>query len=154
MGWDDCHLHTFDIEGRQYGDRRAVDDVADENRVTLNGLTKSGVTPATTGNMPSSSRRARPLLRLCPVLSAPPGSADVHPRIVAALGAIASCSTSSPILLIQSTPNAVSGWAKTLIPRTSIRPSPTQPWQPASVTPDHRANPAHILPVSLPPSAT
>jgi hypothetical protein len=44
MGWDDCHLHTFDIEGRQYGDRRAVDDVADENRLTLNGLTKSGVT--------------------------------------------------------------------------------------------------------------
>ncbi|MDO9714546.1 plasmid pRiA4b ORF-3 family protein [Paracraurococcus lichenis] len=44
MGWEDCHLHTFDIEGRQYGDRRAVDDVADENRVTLNGLTKSGVT--------------------------------------------------------------------------------------------------------------
>src|SRR3954471_6371809 len=44
MGWDDCHLHTFDIEGRQYGDRRTVDDVADENRVTLNGLTKSGVT--------------------------------------------------------------------------------------------------------------
>jgi hypothetical protein len=44
MGWDDCHLHTFDIEGRQYGDRRTVDDVADESRVTLNGLTKSGVT--------------------------------------------------------------------------------------------------------------
>ncbi|MDO9712524.1 plasmid pRiA4b ORF-3 family protein [Paracraurococcus lichenis] len=44
MGWDDCHLHTFDIEGRQYGDRRTVDDVADENRVTLNGLTTSGVT--------------------------------------------------------------------------------------------------------------
>ena len=44
MGWDDCHLHTFDIEDRQYGDRRAVDDVVDENRVTLNGLTKSGVT--------------------------------------------------------------------------------------------------------------
>ncbi|MDO9714753.1 plasmid pRiA4b ORF-3 family protein, partial [Paracraurococcus lichenis] len=34
MGWEDCHLHTFDIEGRQYGDRRTVDDVADESRVT------------------------------------------------------------------------------------------------------------------------
>jgi len=43
MGWEDHHLHTFDIEGRQYGDPRAVDDVADEKRVTLNGLIKSGV---------------------------------------------------------------------------------------------------------------
>jgi hypothetical protein len=43
MGWEDCHLHAFDIEGRQYGDPRAVDDVADEKRVTLNGLIRSGV---------------------------------------------------------------------------------------------------------------
>jgi hypothetical protein len=43
MGWNDYHLHTFDIEGRQYGDPRAVDDVADENRVTLNSLITSGV---------------------------------------------------------------------------------------------------------------
>ena len=43
MGWEDYHLHAFDIEGRQYGDPRAVDDVADEKRVTLNGLIKSGV---------------------------------------------------------------------------------------------------------------
>ena len=43
MGWEDYHLHTFDIAGRQYGDPRAVDDVADEKRVTLNGLIKSGV---------------------------------------------------------------------------------------------------------------
>jgi hypothetical protein len=43
MGWEDCHLHAFDIAGRQYGDRHAVDDVADENRLTLNGLVKSGV---------------------------------------------------------------------------------------------------------------
>lgn len=43
MGWEDDHLHTFDIEGKQYGDPRAVDDVADEKRVALNGLIKSGV---------------------------------------------------------------------------------------------------------------
>jgi hypothetical protein len=43
MGWYDCHLHGFDINGQQYGDRRSVDDVADENRLTLNGLLKSGV---------------------------------------------------------------------------------------------------------------
>ena len=38
MGWHDGHLHDFDIGGEQYGDRHSVDDVADENRVTLNGL--------------------------------------------------------------------------------------------------------------------
>jgi hypothetical protein len=44
MGWEDCHLHAFDITGRQYGDRHAVDDVADENHLTLTGVLKSGVT--------------------------------------------------------------------------------------------------------------
>jgi hypothetical protein len=43
MGWHDCHLHAFDIGGRQYGDRSTLDDVADENRLTLNGVVKSGV---------------------------------------------------------------------------------------------------------------
>jgi hypothetical protein len=43
MGWEDYHLHTFNIAGRQYGDPRTVDDVADETRVTLDGLIKSGV---------------------------------------------------------------------------------------------------------------
>ena len=43
MGWEDCHLHAFDIAGRQYGDRHAVDDVTDEKRPTLNSLVKSGV---------------------------------------------------------------------------------------------------------------
>jgi hypothetical protein len=44
MGWQGGHLHVFDIDGRQYGDRRTVDDVADENRLTLSGVLKSGVT--------------------------------------------------------------------------------------------------------------
>jgi hypothetical protein len=44
MGWHDSHLHAFDIDGRQYGDRHTVDDVDDERRLTLNGLMKSGVT--------------------------------------------------------------------------------------------------------------
>jgi len=43
MGWHDCHLHAFDIGGEQYGDRHRVDDVYDENRVTLNGLLRSPV---------------------------------------------------------------------------------------------------------------
>ena len=43
MGWHDSHLHAFDIGGEQFGDRHSVDDVADENRVTLNGLLRSPV---------------------------------------------------------------------------------------------------------------
>jgi hypothetical protein len=38
MGWRDCHLHAFDIGGELFGDPRSADDVADENRPTLNGL--------------------------------------------------------------------------------------------------------------------
>ena len=43
MGWNGGHLHVFDIDGRSYGDRASVDDVADENRLTLGGVRKSGV---------------------------------------------------------------------------------------------------------------
>ena len=42
MGWHDSHLHAFDIDGEQFGDRSTVDDVADENRVTLASLARSG----------------------------------------------------------------------------------------------------------------
>jgi hypothetical protein len=44
MGWMGSHLHAFDIGGEQYGDPTAMDDVANERRLTLNGLVKSGVT--------------------------------------------------------------------------------------------------------------
>lgn len=44
IGWEGGHLHLFDIDGRHYGDRRTVDDVADENRLSLNAISKSGVT--------------------------------------------------------------------------------------------------------------
>jgi Plasmid pRiA4b ORF-3-like protein len=44
MGWDDDHLHVFDLADRTYSDPSAVDGVADEERVTLNGVLKSGVT--------------------------------------------------------------------------------------------------------------
>ena len=43
MGWVGGHLHAFDIDGRQYGDPAEVDDVANENRLTLSGVCKSGV---------------------------------------------------------------------------------------------------------------
>ncbi|SFP43271.1 Transposase IS66 family protein [Mesorhizobium sp. NFR06] len=43
MGWHNCHLHAFDVGGEQFRNRHSVDDVADENRVSLNGLLGSPV---------------------------------------------------------------------------------------------------------------
>jgi hypothetical protein len=43
MGWEDAHLHVFEIAGRSYGDPHSVDDVANEERLTLKGVLKSGV---------------------------------------------------------------------------------------------------------------
>lgn len=47
MGWEDSHLHAFEINGRRYGDRTIVDDVTDEKRLTLDGVMHSGVTSFT-----------------------------------------------------------------------------------------------------------
>src|SRR5215211_4698539 len=43
MGWEDAHLHAFDIAGRQYGDPREVDGAADEAQLTVGGVLRSGV---------------------------------------------------------------------------------------------------------------
>jgi Plasmid pRiA4b ORF-3-like protein len=43
MGWMGGHLHAFDVGGRQYGDPATTDDVADERRLTLNAVLRSGV---------------------------------------------------------------------------------------------------------------
>ena len=44
MGWKTTISTHSTSRAGQYGDPRVVDDVADEKRVTLNGLIKSGVT--------------------------------------------------------------------------------------------------------------
>ena len=43
MSWDGGHLHAFDIAGRQYGDPDSLDEVADEERLTLNKVLNTGV---------------------------------------------------------------------------------------------------------------
>jgi pRiA4b ORF-3-like protein len=43
MGREDAHLHAFDIAGREYGDPREVDGAADEARLTVGGMLRSGV---------------------------------------------------------------------------------------------------------------
>jgi Plasmid pRiA4b ORF-3-like protein len=44
MGWQGGHLHSFDIAEQQYGDPSTTDDMANERRLTLNGVIKSGLT--------------------------------------------------------------------------------------------------------------
>jgi Plasmid pRiA4b ORF-3-like protein len=44
IGWEDAHLHAFDIAGAAYGDPRSVDDVIAEKRLTLSALAKAAVT--------------------------------------------------------------------------------------------------------------
>ena len=43
MGWNGYHLHAFDIGGEQYGDQSNTENVANENRLTLNHIVKSGL---------------------------------------------------------------------------------------------------------------
>jgi hypothetical protein len=43
MGWEDSHLHAFNAGSQRYGRRGTLEDVADESRVRLNSLLKSGI---------------------------------------------------------------------------------------------------------------
>ena len=43
MGWGGHHLYVFDVAGRGYGDPAMVDDVADDERLTVGGVLKAGV---------------------------------------------------------------------------------------------------------------
>jgi hypothetical protein len=43
MGWGGHHLYMFDVAGRSYGDPAAVDDVADDSRLTVGGVMEAGV---------------------------------------------------------------------------------------------------------------
>src|SRR4051794_14911563 len=104
MGWHDGHLHAFTIGGEQFGDRHSVDDVADENRVTLNGLLRSPVvrfaytsasptpmTSATIGSTRSHSKKASRWSRAYHTPSASLESATVRQRIAAVSGAMRRC---------------------------------------------------------------
>ncbi|HVC59853.1 MAG TPA: plasmid pRiA4b ORF-3 family protein [Acetobacteraceae bacterium] len=43
MGWDDGHLHEFDIAGERFGNPGTTDEVANEARLTLAGVRDRGV---------------------------------------------------------------------------------------------------------------
>ncbi len=43
MGWEDAHLHDFDIAGHRYGDPATTDDVVNEVRLNLGQIHEAGI---------------------------------------------------------------------------------------------------------------
>jgi len=43
MGWENAHLHDFDIAGDRYGDPSTTDEVANEARLTLAEIRRAGI---------------------------------------------------------------------------------------------------------------
>jgi hypothetical protein len=43
MGWEDAHLHDFDVAGEHYGDPTTTDDVVNEARLTLAEIRRAGI---------------------------------------------------------------------------------------------------------------
>jgi hypothetical protein len=43
MGWENAHLHDFDVDGRRYGDPGTTDDVISEERLTLAAIHRTGI---------------------------------------------------------------------------------------------------------------
>jgi len=121
MAWHDCHLHAFDVGGEQFGDRHSVDDVADENRVSLNGLLRSPVVRFAYiydfGDNWQHTAVERGAYR-----SVSRVSAIVRRKIAAASGVIRDCWPSWPIPAIPNTPNASKSSIRTNSPLTSQMP--------------------------------
>src|ERR1700760_2113239 len=143
MGWQGGPLHAFDIDGRQYGDRRTVDDVADENRLTLSGVLKSGVTRfgyiydfGDDWDHTVAIEKSSPPSTAKPIPPASPASATVRRKIAAAFGAMQNCSKFLPTPPTRNAPSASNGSAKTSTPSTSLSPSPMPPSLPASTEND------------------
>ena len=43
MGWENAHLHDFDVDGRRYGDPGTTDEVINEERLTLAEIHRTGI---------------------------------------------------------------------------------------------------------------
>jgi hypothetical protein len=43
MGWQNGHMHAFEVAGEQYGERGSLEDASDEDRLTMGGLVKLGI---------------------------------------------------------------------------------------------------------------
>ena len=140
MGWQDCHLHAFDIAGRQYGDRHAVVDVADENRLTLNSLVKSGVARfAYTYDFGDNWEHTIVIESRAPPLepasypTCVAGKRHCPPEeIAAAPGGMNICSPFWPIPPIPNALNRASGLAKNSTRTSSPSTAPTQRSPPVS----------------------
>ena len=139
MGWEDCHLHVFDIAGRQYGGRHAGDDVADEKRPTLNSLVKAGVARFTyTYDFGDNWEHTVVIEKRPPPLgptsypTCVAGKRNCPPEDCGGPGAMKNCSKSLPTPPTRNAPNRSSGLAKSSIQTTSPSTSPMQRSTPAS----------------------
>ncbi len=80
MGWRGGHLHDFTVAGRDYGERGMLEDVADESRLTLNGVIKKGVKRFTyTYDMGDNWEHVVTIEKTGP---ADPAELQLHPRCV------------------------------------------------------------------------
>jgi hypothetical protein len=43
MGWQNGHLHAFEVAREQYGEPGSMEDISNENRLTIGGLIKLGI---------------------------------------------------------------------------------------------------------------
>ena len=153
MGWMGGHLHAFEVGGRQYGDPATTDDVADENRLTLNGVLKSGVKRFgydydfgdNWEHIVAVEKTLLPF-RDRPIRPASTASATARRKTAAASGATPNSWRSWPIPLTRSTKNGSSGLARTSTPKSSTPRSPTRDWPRAAKGQAGRADPRSIEP--------
>jgi hypothetical protein len=43
MGWEDAHLHDFEVAGERFGDPATTDEVTNEARLTLDQIRRAGI---------------------------------------------------------------------------------------------------------------
>ena len=136
FGWEDAHLHAFEVGGRRYSrpDFELWDEAADEGTVRLQDLAaRPGARLRYTYDFGDSWEHDLLVESILPTASstpsASPAGVPAHPRTVVAYGATASCAASSPTPAIQTTPSEWSGWGALTIRPPSTRTRSTHRWR-------------------------
>ena len=135
MGWNGYHLHAFDIGGEQYGDQSNTENVANENRLTLNHIVKSGLVRfvytydfGDDWDHVVMIEKPGPLSK---AYSTPPvslASATARPRIAAGPAATRRCWGFWPIPAIPNGTSESNGSARNSTRRLSTSPASTRFW--------------------------
>ena len=147
FGWEDAHLHAFEVGGRRYSrpDFELWDEAADEGKARLQDLaSRPGARLRYTYDFGDSWEHdilvedILALRRRRSTPSASPAGVPAHPRTAVACGATASCVTSLPIPAIQTTPNGSTGSATPTIRPPSTRTRSMRPWRGSGSADRHR----------------